>query len=569
MYSYIQFDNGFEYIFKSGNFDFELFKKECKSTSLNNIDKGNNNFKEIFGITSNDEVEQLFYKNVFCFFSPDRYEKPSWMGSSLFDDMKSLYSLNAKYEHILNNSIFMKNSVKDNFSWLLDVIVDARLDYEIGIDNNYIIDKEKVPLSNYSYHLKKNLENLMSIVLGEGRYFGNKRFNIKRKKDNSIYSPSFDSLSTGQISLFNIFASIVRYAENNNAQKSGVFNEIVGIVVIEEIELHLHSFLQKEAVPKLIKLFPKVQFIITSHSPLFLMGMKSEYGASGFDIFQMPYGEKIDVEEFSEFERAYSYFENTELHNSKMLELIQHSNNEKALIVTEGCTDWKHMLAAYEAIIKYDDNYKSIKNCFEFFKYEPNPKKESNIYECEMGDKHLIKLCESSSKLPHKRKLIFIADRDNADTCKKMSENNEKNFKFWGNNVYSFVLPVPELRKHTPNICIEHYYSDEVIKTECKINGASKRLYIGNEFDDRGINDLLGIHCEKKSICGPNSICIIEGSNGERVTKLSDSRKNRENLALPKMEFANRILNKDSSFDNVNFENFKLIFDLIKMIMEA
>ena len=33
------------------------------------------------------------------------------------------------------------------------------------------------------------------------------------------------------------------------------------------------------------------------------------------------------------------------------------------------------------------------------------------------------------------------------------------------NKVFSFVLPVPKNRKNTPNICIEHLYSDEEIKT--------------------------------------------------------------------------------------------------------
>lgn len=87
--------------------------------------------------------------------------------------------------------------------------------------------------------------------------------------DNSIVIPTLDSLSTGQSALFNMFATIVRYADTININNSIHLAEIKGIVVVDEIELHPHSTLQREVSPKLIALFPKVQFIITTHSPLF------------------------------------------------------------------------------------------------------------------------------------------------------------------------------------------------------------------------------------------------------------------------------------------------------------
>jgi len=40
-----------------------------------------------------------------------------------------------------------------------------------------------------------------------------------------------------------------------------------GIVLIDEIELHLHPEWQREVIPSLVKTFPNCQFIITTHSP--------------------------------------------------------------------------------------------------------------------------------------------------------------------------------------------------------------------------------------------------------------------------------------------------------------
>ena len=71
-----------------------------------------------------------------------------------------------------------------------------------------------------------------------------------------------------------MFATIIRYCEKKDINNSIRLNQITGIVVIDEIEMHLHSDLQRKILPCLINLFPKVQFVITSHSPLFLLGMQ-------------------------------------------------------------------------------------------------------------------------------------------------------------------------------------------------------------------------------------------------------------------------------------------------------
>lgn len=48
-----------------------------------------------------------------------------------------------------------------------------------------------------------------------------------------------------------------------------------GIVLIDEIEVHLHPRWQMRIVQSLRQLFPRVQFVATSHSPLVLQGLRS------------------------------------------------------------------------------------------------------------------------------------------------------------------------------------------------------------------------------------------------------------------------------------------------------
>jgi hypothetical protein len=52
--------------------------------------------------------------------------------------------------------------------------------------------------------------------------------------------------------------------------------ELQGIVLLDEIDLHLHPTWQRRIVPLLRQAFPKLQFIVNTHSPLVLAGFERE-----------------------------------------------------------------------------------------------------------------------------------------------------------------------------------------------------------------------------------------------------------------------------------------------------
>ena len=572
LFSRVIFDNRVEYLFKTGDCSFEQFKNESGyDGDITNWDT-NTGIKEIHGL-DNEEIKEVFSEYVICYFGPERYEKPSWLGDTYYDDLSTHLYVEPKFNNKLKNPIMAYNIGKCNFRWLLDVIADSRTD--IGIEKNNILKtvhtniQELIAMSS----ARRNIEKVMSIILNEEVYFGlnlrvheGARFNIKRVKDDSIIALSMDSLSTGQLALFNIFTTIIRYADNNDINKSVYPESIMGIVIIDEIELHLHSIHQKDILPRLMKEFPYVQFIVTTHSPLFLLGLEEIYGDDGFDIYQMPDGNRIGVESFSEFKRAYEYFTETETHNKKLREAIDKSESSKPIIITEGATDWKHMLAAYNKLSKID-KYKEVFNDldFEFFEYEAKNSNKNTENKIDMGNTALSTMCESYSKMPNSRRMIFIADCDDDRTNNKMSLQGVK-YKTWGNNVFSFILPIPDFRKDTPEICIEHLYSDDEIKTEYKEGDISRRLYLGNEFNSHGYMTKEDKCCEKKKLCGSDKISIIDGSSGERV--INPKEDNSPNFALSKMDFAECVLEKKSGFENFDFSNFVPIFEIIKEIIE-
>lgn len=74
----------------------------------------------------------------------------------------------------------------------------------------------------------------------------------------------FNTMSSGYSAVFDIINDLMMRME----RKKNYSTE--GIVLIDEIETHLHLELQRVILPFLTELFPNIQFIVTTHSPFVL-----------------------------------------------------------------------------------------------------------------------------------------------------------------------------------------------------------------------------------------------------------------------------------------------------------
>lgn len=94
-------------------------------------------------------------------------------------------------------------------------------------------------------------------------------------KDNK--SIPFEHLSDGQRTLLGLFCDIARRAAILNPHFEGEANEkINGIVLIDELDLHLHPRWQMNIIENLQKTFPNIQFICTTHSPILLRSIEKD-----------------------------------------------------------------------------------------------------------------------------------------------------------------------------------------------------------------------------------------------------------------------------------------------------
>ncbi|MCI9174916.1 MAG: AAA family ATPase [Lachnospiraceae bacterium] len=83
----------------------------------------------------------------------------------------------------------------------------------------------------------------------------------------------FNTMSGGYQAVLDIVADLIMRMASQTG-RSFAFH-LPGIVLIDEIETHLHLELQKNIMPLLAAIFPNIQFIVTSHSPFILNSLKN------------------------------------------------------------------------------------------------------------------------------------------------------------------------------------------------------------------------------------------------------------------------------------------------------
>lgn len=84
-------------------------------------------------------------------------------------------------------------------------------------------------------------------------------------------------LSDGIRTILNLVADIAyRMAVLNPGLLQDILQKTPGIVLIDEIDMHLHPAWQRRILGDLCRLFPQVQFIVTTHAPSVLVNVPNE-----------------------------------------------------------------------------------------------------------------------------------------------------------------------------------------------------------------------------------------------------------------------------------------------------
>ena len=304
-------------------------------------------FDNIFDSEHKDILQNVFEKNCILYFPANRFEEPAWLNQeSLLH--KPEYGSRTNLAGYTDRKIINYFPLRDNQTWLFDLIYDAKV-FEVAyqFEGHVVLPK----YSGIATSLLKMVINVMGQIFQTGKK-DVLRFDTgprQRRKISLVLNeetiiPSLFHCSSGETCLLNLFLSILRDFDLSRGEPFEQVSDIRGIVIVDEIDTHLHAVHQHEVLPELIKMFPRVQFIVTTHSPLFVLGMENTFGQDGFALYRLPQGQQISPEEFSEFGEAYKFFMETKKFSEDIKQKIRET--QKSVVFMEGETDIRYLQRA-------------------------------------------------------------------------------------------------------------------------------------------------------------------------------------------------------------------------------
>ncbi|MCJ2379985.1 AAA family ATPase [Parabacteroides sp. AGMB00274] len=125
-----------------------------------------------------------------------------------------------------------------------------------------------------------NFENLLKQIYDDKELrlkFNHKNYSFLIQTEGKEFR--FTQLSDGYAAILDIVVDLILKMQGKDNLIRAYQKE--GIVLIDEVETHLHLELQKMIMPFLTKVFPNIQFIITTHSPFVLNSLDN---AVAFDL---------------------------------------------------------------------------------------------------------------------------------------------------------------------------------------------------------------------------------------------------------------------------------------------
>lgn len=106
----------------------------------------------------------------------------------------------------------------------------------------------------------------LEAFLPEYNDFAIRRNPLRMSVKKNGFELNIDTLSAGESSFIALIGDIARRLAIANPRIENPLNGS-GIILIDEIDLHLHPAWQRRAIANLTMVFPQVQFVVTTHSP--------------------------------------------------------------------------------------------------------------------------------------------------------------------------------------------------------------------------------------------------------------------------------------------------------------
>ncbi|MCF8359587.1 MAG: AAA family ATPase [Prolixibacteraceae bacterium] len=142
----------------------------------------------------------------------------------------------------------------------LNFLVDLKIQEALARNENETDDAKKINEWFISFeNLLREIFDYKNLKLE----FNYKDYSFTINQDRRRFG--FNQLADGYSAIIDIVSDLILKMQHPNSLVRAYERE--GIVLIDEIETHLHIELQRLILPFLTRVFPKIQFIVTTHSP--------------------------------------------------------------------------------------------------------------------------------------------------------------------------------------------------------------------------------------------------------------------------------------------------------------
>ena len=203
-----------------------------------------------------------------------------------YDDyMRMTGSPDRAYDNIIEST----NNFSELFLWYLKQIISVKNPEEIKRIYPYheISDVSFITNAIDKFINKLRGTSLANIVAKNNRYNGNPILVINKHNEQI----EFNQLSGGEKMVIGMVLDIAyRMSIANPHSENPLVSE--GIVLIDELEQHLHPKWQMSILKALTATFPNVQFIVTTHSPLVINQLEN-HQLSILDDFKIIPGKEV------------------------------------------------------------------------------------------------------------------------------------------------------------------------------------------------------------------------------------------------------------------------------------
>lgn len=270
---------------------FLCFNDQCKLDFHSSQDKNSKISKEIYLLGENGDGKTVLLLALFSAFKyhtvsakrqitevSDLIQKVKETNIEGFDNLERRYTLEAAPEFA---NFFAYGTHRGRYSTETDKSTYERYGFMTLFNNDMTLPdpsdwlaKQFLSSNGRPELSKENLEKVLSSLLEN-------KVQIKLNAEQQIvyyekgYQLTLKELSEGYRSVIIFVCDLLIKLSQSCVEGHDVFKEH-GVVLIDEIDQHLHPRWQLKIVQKLRKLFPNIQFIMTTHSPVIVLGSSDD-----------------------------------------------------------------------------------------------------------------------------------------------------------------------------------------------------------------------------------------------------------------------------------------------------